>query len=210
MDFPRALTQIAEIHQQIAKGEIYRGYRSIPIAASGLVGVAAALAERLAHADGSPGAFLRYWAGVAVVAGLVGISEIAYNYLVHDHASGRRRTRQVLGQFLPGAIGGVVLTATFAHVRPELVALLPGVWAICFGIGTFASRPYLPRSSSLVALYYVAAGTVLLWTVSLDAPLNGWRVGGTFGAGQLLAAAVLYWELEAPAARASGGGAPRA
>ena len=37
MDFSRAITQIAEIHQQIAKAEIYRGYRSLPIAVSGLV-----------------------------------------------------------------------------------------------------------------------------------------------------------------------------
>ena len=68
MDFPRALTQIAEIHQQIAKGEIYRGYRSLPIAASGLVGVAAALAAAGA-AVGDPIAFVWYWTVVAAVAG---------------------------------------------------------------------------------------------------------------------------------------------
>ena len=41
MDFSRALGQIADIHQQMAKGEIYRGYRSLPLAASGLIGFAA-------------------------------------------------------------------------------------------------------------------------------------------------------------------------
>ena len=35
VDVSRALDQIAEIHQQIAKGEVYRGYRSLPLAASG-------------------------------------------------------------------------------------------------------------------------------------------------------------------------------
>ena len=30
MDLPRALGQLADIHQQLAKGEIYRGYRSVP------------------------------------------------------------------------------------------------------------------------------------------------------------------------------------
>jgi hypothetical protein len=42
MDVSRALSQIAEIHQQIAKGELYRGYRPLPVAASGLIGIVAA------------------------------------------------------------------------------------------------------------------------------------------------------------------------
>jgi hypothetical protein len=195
MDYPRALDQIAEIHQQIAKGEIYRGYRSAPIAASGLVGLAAALAQPASTAA-DPLAFLRYWTIVAIVAGVVGLSEVAYNYVVRDHASGRRRTRQVLGQFLPAAMTAGVITAAFPHVSPRLVVLLPGMWAVCFGVGTFASRPYLPRMSGFVALYYVLAGSYLLWSTSLDAPLHGWSVGATFGIGQLMAAAVLYWERE--------------
>ena len=42
VDVTRALDQIAEIHQQIAKGEVYRGYRSLPVALSGLIGLIAA------------------------------------------------------------------------------------------------------------------------------------------------------------------------
>ncbi len=196
MDFPRALTQIDEIHQQIAKGEIYRGYRSVPVAASGLVGIAASVAQPIVQPVSDPFAFVQFWTAVAAVAGLVGTSEIAYNYIVHDDASGRRRTRRVLGQFLPSVVGAAVLTASFVNVGPSLVSLLPGVWAVCFGIGTFSSRPYLPRTSVLVACFYIAAGSLLLWTLDLAAPLNGWQVGGTFGAGQLLAAGILYWEFE--------------
>ena len=199
MDYPRALTQIAEIHEQIAKGEIFRGYRSIPVAASGVVGLVAAAVQPRALGSTDPLAFVQYWTVVAVIAGLVGISEIAYNYIVHEEASGRRRTRRVLGQFLPAVVGAAVLTASVVHVDPRLVALLPGVWAICFGIGTFSSRPYLPRASGIVAFFYFAVGSALLWSADLTTPVNAWRVGGTFGAGQLVAAAVLYWELERPA-----------
>ena len=56
------------------------------------------------------------------------------------------------------------------NVGPGLVALLPGVWAICFGIGTFSSRPYLPRTSVLVACFYLAAGSLLWWPVFQDPP----------------------------------------
>jgi hypothetical protein len=196
MDVPRALDQIAEIHQQIAKGEIYRGYRPVPVALSGIVGLAAALAARGWQGDRAPLAFVQYWAAVAAVAACLGFSEIAYNYVVHDSTSGRRRTRRVLGQFLPAMLAAAVLTLSLVHVSPAAVALLPGIWSMCFGVGIFSSRPYLPGRSGLVALYYVAAGTLLLWTADLRAPLNPWFVGATFGIGQLLAAAVLYWELE--------------
>ena len=75
----------------------------------------------------------------------------------------RRRTRQVVGQFLPSVLAGAIITASFVHLSAALVPLLPGLWAICFGIGTFASRPYLPRASGWVALFYYAAGIALLW-----------------------------------------------
>ena len=50
-----------------------------------------------------------------------------------------------------------------------------------------------------MALFYYAAGVVLLWIARGPEPPAGWWVGGTFGLGQLLAAAVLYWNLERPA-----------
>ena len=198
MEFSRALAEIAEIHQQIAKGEIYRGYRPLPIAASGLIGVAAAWLQVPGLGASDPVGFVLYWTAVAVVAAFVGVSEIVYNYVVHDRASERRQTRQVVGQFLPSVLGAAIITASFVHLGAALVPLLPGLWAICFGIGTFASRPYLPRGSTLVACFYYAAGVVLLWNARGPEPVTAWWVGGTFGTGQLLAAAVLYLSLERP------------
>lgn len=196
MDLSRALGQLADIHQQIAKGEIYRGYRSLPIAASGVMGLAAAWAQSSAPGASDPIGFVLYWTTIAACAGFVGASEIVYNYVVHDDFAARRRTRRVVGQFMPSMLAGAVITASFVHLSAALVPLLPGLWAICFGIGVFASRPYLPRASGWVALFYYAAGVALLWVARDPEPLHGWWVGGTFGVGQLLAALVLYWNLE--------------
>jgi TctA family transporter len=196
VDVTRALDQIAEIHKQIAKGEVYRGYRSLPIAASGVMGIAAAALQPRALASTDPIAFVQYWVLVAIVAGLVGSSEIAYNYAVHEGSAERRQTRKVVGQFLPSAAAGAAIAVCFVHLSAGLVPLLPGLWAICFGIGTFASRPYLPRASGWIALYYYAAGFTLLWIARGPEPLTGWWVGGTFGAGQLLGGLVLWWNLE--------------
>jgi hypothetical protein len=128
--------------------------------------------------------------------GRSGTSEILYNYVVHDDRATRRQTQRVVGQFLPSMVAGIVITWSFTHLGAALVPLLPGLWALCFGIGIFASRPYLPRASGWVALFYYAAGMALLWTARGQEPLRAWWVGGTFGIGQLMAALVLYWNLE--------------
>jgi len=198
VDVPRALAQIQAIHEQIAKGEVYRGYRSLPVAASGLLGLLAAWLQPAQAGHGDPAGFVIYWTAVACLAVLIGTSEIARNYIVHDDAAARRRTRRVIGQFLPSLLGGAIVTASFVHLSTALVPLLPGIWAICFGIGTFASRPYLPRAAGYVALFYYVAGVVLLWIARGPEPLAGWWVGGTFGLGQTFAALVLYWNLERP------------
>jgi uncharacterized membrane protein HdeD (DUF308 family) len=196
MDVSRALSQIAEIHQQIAKGEVYRGYRPLPVAASGLIGILAASLQPRELPARDPVAFVTYWCAVAALAGLVGVSEIAYNYVRREDDAERRRTRRVVGQFLPSIVGAAAITASFVHLSASLIPLLPGLWAICFGIGVFASRPYLPRASGFVALFYYAAGIALLWQAQGPESLHGWWTGATFGVGQLLAALVLYWHVE--------------
>src|SRR5262249_4795474 len=89
MDLSRALGQLADIHQQLAKGEVYRGYRSVPVAASGLIGIAAAWAQAPALAATDPTGFVLYWTGIAACAALVGVSEIIYNYVRDGHSERR-------------------------------------------------------------------------------------------------------------------------
>jgi len=197
MDLSRALADIAAIREQMAKGEIYRGYRPLPIAASGLIGFAAAWLEAPGLGRSDPVGFVLYWSAIAALAGFVGGSEIIHNYVVHDDVAARRQTRRVVGQFLPSVLAGAIVTTSLVHLSAAgsedraLLSILPGLWAICFGIGTFASRPYLPRASTVIAVFYYAAGVALLWNAR-DGALSGWWVGGTFGVGQLMAAIVLH------------------
>ena len=195
MELPQALAQIAEIRAQATRAEVYRGYRSVPVAASGLMGLAAAWLQPHGLAA-DPTGFVLFWVVVAICAGFVGVSEIVYNYIVHDEALARERTRRVVGQLLPSLLSGAVVTASLVHLNTTFVTLLPGLWALSFGLGIFASRPYLVRASGWVAMYFCTVGAALLWTAHEPETLNAWAVGGTFGIGQLLTAAVLYWNLE--------------
>ncbi|HSL23484.1 MAG TPA: hypothetical protein VK886_18285 [Vicinamibacterales bacterium] len=196
MHLSRAIEQIAEIHQQIAKGEVYRGYRPLPVACSGLAGIAAAALQPRGLGWNDPIGFVLYWMLTAVICGLIASSEIAHNYLLREGSRERRRTRRVVGQFVPALAAGAIVSGTFARFSPGFVPALPGLWALFFGLGIFASRPYLPRASGWVALFYFVAGVALLWFAPSAVTRSPWSVGGTFGAGQLLAALALYWNVE--------------
>jgi hypothetical protein len=195
-DVGRALKQIAEIHEQLAKGEVYRGWRPVPVALSGVVGLAAATWQSTAMGSLEPWGFTLYWLAVAAVAILVGCAEIAWHYLLRSTETERRQSRQVIGQFLPALVAGAIATVAVMRLSPALVALLPGLWALFFGVGVFAARPYVPRQSIWVALYYWTTGLGLLWFAQGADQISPWTVGGTFGVGQLVAAATLYWNLE--------------
>jgi hypothetical protein len=192
----RAIEQIAEIHEQLARTGIYRGWRSVPVACSGLIGLAAAAWQAAAPRPLEPWSFTAYWLMVGTIALLVGCAEILWHYAARASDAERRRSRHVIGQFLPALVAGAIVTGALLRLSPALVALFPGLWALFFGVGIFAARPYVPRAGGWVALYYWMAGLILLWnTQGLDA-LSPWTVGGTFGLGQLLAAGVLYVSLE--------------
>jgi len=196
MELRRALDQISEIHGQLAKGEVYKSYKSFPVAVSGMLAVIVATFQPKWIGAERPLAFVGLWASTAVLSLLMAGSVILYNYLVHEGPVARRTTRRVVGQFVPAVGGGALVTAAVVLTDPARVEMLPGFWALLFGMGVFASRPYLPRAVGWVALYYLVAGSGLLALAADGSSLSPWGMGATFGAGQFLAAFVLYWNLE--------------
>ena len=54
MELREALTQITEIRLQMARTEVFRGYRAVPAAFSGAVALAAATVQAVAIADPRP------------------------------------------------------------------------------------------------------------------------------------------------------------
>jgi hypothetical protein len=195
-DVTRALEQIEEIHGHLAKGEVYRGWRWFPVASSGLVGLAAGLWQSMYGRPIEPWSFTLYWSGVAVVSLAVGCSEIAWRYVRRATATERRQSRCVFGQLLPALVAGALATVALLRLSPALVVLFPGLWALLYGVAIFGARPYIPRASGWVALYFWSAGLALLWTADGIDSLSPWSVAATFGIGQLLGAAALYWNLK--------------
>jgi hypothetical protein len=189
MEVRDALDRLDRIHDQLTKGEVYRGFRVPAVALVGCLGFCAAAGQAWVVPPGDAAAFVWYWSVVGAVGALVGFGAAVRSYLFREGEFERRRTRRVMGQFFPCVLAGALLTAALARSE-SFVPLLPGVWAVVFGLGVVAVRPHLPPAVGLVGAGYVVAGGVLLaW---LPAEPSGWCVGGVFGGWHLVTALALW------------------
>ncbi|NQT37798.1 MAG: hypothetical protein HQ581_09935 [Planctomycetes bacterium] len=200
MELREALGQIAEIRQQMARSEVFRGYRAITVGGSGVLAVAAAVCQPYWVA--SPGSelqrYLCLWVSVAIVSAIMAGGEMWWRARTTDSAMARDMTVLAVEQFFPCVVVGVLLTLCIFFSAPQVAWMLPGLWSLVFGLGLFASYRLMPRQIFWVGLYYVLCGVgCLLWGQGASA-LSPWQMGISFGGGQLMTAAILYWTLERP------------
>jgi hypothetical protein len=197
MELREALSQIAEIRQQMARTEVFRGYRSVPVAFSGILAWLTAMAQSFWIPDPTRDirSYLSLWIGAAAV----GIAAAAVEMLIrarHSSRWAREQTWLAVEQFLPCVVAGGLSTLVIARSAESIAWILPGLWSILFSLGIFASRRLLPRATFGVAVYYLIVGLACIALAQGDRALSPWAMGIAFGGGQLLAAFVLYQTLE--------------
>jgi hypothetical protein len=198
MELREALTQITEIRLQLARTEVFRGYRAMPVAFSGVVAVLAAVVQAATIAEPlvQIGPYLVLWIGAAVISGMAAGLEM----VVRARNAGTPLTRELtwlaLEQFTPCLVAGALLTLVLVRTAPESAGMLPGLWQIVYSLGIFASCRLLPRATFWVAVFYLGSGLAVLTQAHGEAALSPWAMGLPFGVGQLLAAVILYRTLE--------------
>ena len=197
MELREALSQIAEIRARVAAAERFDGYRAAPVAVTGLLAVLVAVVQpRLVPAPAADlTGYLALWLGTAAVAAAVAGSGIWLRHRRNTRPLAKQLTWLAVGQFAPCLIAGALVTLLIARRTPEHAALLPGLWQVLFSLGVFASWRLMPRAVLAVGVFYLLAGAVNL-ARGPDAAFAPWAMGLPFGLGQLLTAAVLYWNLE--------------
>ena len=198
MELRDALSQIAEIRARVAAAERFRGYRAVPVALTGVLAVLAAAVQPLLVPDpaGDVGRYLRLWLWTAGVAAAVAGSGI---WLRHRRTADRltkQLTWLAVGQFAPCLVAGAVVTLIVTRHASEHAPLLPGLWQVFFSLGVFASCRLLPRAVAAVGVVYLLGGAANLALAGGPAAYHPLAMGLPFGLGQLLTAAVLYWNLE--------------
>lgn len=196
MQLDKALSQISEIHAQVLKTEVFRGYRAATMLVTAVVAVGAAWLHSAVISPSTPFQFAIFWIGVAALCAAICAVDIYWSTLRTCSRHQRWRTVHVVAQSAPALLVGAIVTAVLLQ-RPDSQALLPGLWATTFALGIWSGRPYMPKAIGMVALFYLFAGTWLLVLSDGTVP-SPWGMGLTFGIGQAATALVLYLNIERP------------
>lgn len=202
-----ALDQIAAIRGQMARAGVYRGFRASAALGSAMAAVAVAAAQSAVVPDPGrhPYAYLDLWCGTAVACGSAVAAGVYARYRRTASPTQRALARSAAGQFAPCLVVGGLLTTAMSECAPAALWLLPGLWAMLFGLGVLATRPLLPRGTGVVGLFYVVAGVGGISLSQTVGRFSPWLMAVPFGVGQAAAAFVLYWNLERSPAPTAGG-----
>jgi hypothetical protein len=203
MELRQALAHVSEIREQLARTEVFRGYRSLTVAFSGVVGIVTAVVQAiwLPQPNERLVAYLVLWVGAATINVIVVGAEMCARACSARTSLARQTTIFAAQQFLPALVAGALLTLVIARQASDVAWMLPGLWAILFSLGIFASCRLLPRAVSVAGLWYLAAGVFALIWGQGAAALSPWIMGTAFGGGQLLTAYILWLTLERPCVR---------
>src|SRR4051812_2461630 len=108
MELREALTQISQIRLHLARTGVFRGYRAVPVAFSGLLALGAAAFQTVCIPEPLENltAYMTLWVGAALISALAAGTEMVLGY----HSSGSTLTREItwlaIGQFLPCVAAG--------------------------------------------------------------------------------------------------------
>ena len=197
MELHEALTEIAAIRRQVAFAEQFRGYRALPVAVGAGMAFIAALAQPLLVSESSHGfvVYLSLWVSVAIIAGVLPVVDVC----VRNRQAGSLHAtlvRLAFEQFAPCVVAGGMLTAIIGCCAPQVRWMLPGLWAIVFSLGLFASYRLLPPAILQIAIWYLLTGGLCLALGPNIAGLAPWTMALTFGVGQAATAVVLSRKIE--------------
>ncbi len=198
MRLEQALVDLQCIHAHLERTQRASCYRSASIGGSGVVALVAGVGQPywMPAAAQDVVTFFGYWSLVAVASVVLIGAEIGFRYAWRSTALLRQQTRQSLAEFFPFVAVGALLGWAVLKSAPEHVSMLPAVWACLFGLGVLASRHRLPAGGIWIAGYYwLAAVLCVQWGTGPNS-LAPWTISLTFGTGQLLTAALLYFYSE--------------
>jgi hypothetical protein len=195
MELNEALERIAVMHRHIVRGRLFRGYRAVPTFLSGLLAFIACAVQGIWLED-DVFACVILWASTAAASVAIVAVEMFLRVRRSESTLERDMTIGAAEQFIPHIVAGGLLTFVLSQFAPDQLWLLPGLWAIMFSLGVFASRRMLPWAMSLVAVHYLITGLLCI-ALGHDGPFfPAWAMALTFGTGQFMAAGILYWSLE--------------
>jgi hypothetical protein len=186
-DVERALSDIAEVRERLARAERFEGYSGPAAAASGIVAIIAGGVQyaRVPHPATPAGfsAYLAIWMSCLGVALLLNYGAVVFWLIKNHRPSAQSQFRTAALSIAPSVLlGGALSAALAAHGD---YSLLPGTWFAFYAVGLFASRHAIPSGALPVMIAFGVLAVAFVATPLEHLALSWWVVPLGFGLGQL-------------------------
>jgi len=126
-----------------------------------VIGITAILAALLASQEPSPVEWVLVWAAEAILALLISVWFMYSKARLASLPLLTSSARKLLFSFTPVFVVGMVVT--FALVKRELAALLPGVWMLLYGTAVVAAGAFSVRIVPVMGASFIVVGAVALF-----------------------------------------------
>ena len=197
-DVKQALADITDIRSQMTASKMFRGFGPAILAVTGLLALGIAGMQSVwpdVFAPSTP-YLLGIWIFAAFVSTLlIGLEMIARSRRHHGGLADSMNNNAI-ENFLPIGAAGAMIGFVILFNAPDTAWVLPGIWQILVGVGTFTALKFLPRRVVFVAAWYFLAGAGVLIVNSADKTISPWSMGLPFAVGQFLMAGILHTALE--------------
>jgi len=198
MTLDDALAQISDIRSHMANTRVFRGYRCTTTLFSAVVAIVASIIQWLCIPDAGNHleAYFQLWFSAGTICLLVVACGMVIRYRRSESPLDRELAIQAAYQFLPCLLAGGMFTFVLGETDWGAMWVVPGLWAILFGMGILASRQLLPGGTSFVGAFYLFCGLMSIALTKHGYAFSPLLMAVPFGGGQAMAAGILYWKLE--------------
>jgi hypothetical protein len=126
-----------------------------------MMGVTAVAAAAFASHSSTPGEWLRIWLVEGVVATAIGIFAMWRKAQEAGLPFWSAPAKKFLYSFVPPLLTGAVVTASLW--RGGVVAAIPGVWLMLYGVGVIAGGAFSVPVIPVMGACFLAAGAAASW-----------------------------------------------
>jgi hypothetical protein len=127
-----------------------------------IIGLTALVAAAIASATDSMTRWVFIWTCEAVLSVAISVYAMALKARAAGLPLWSEPARKIVFSFVPPLMVGALLTLVcYEH---SLIALLPGIWMLLYGVGVVAAGTFSVRIVPVMGLAFMAVGTVALFS----------------------------------------------
>ena len=191
----KALSDIADIRDQIAGARLFRGFGPLVIGLTGALALCLTALQLVRPEKFAPNinVYMSVWLIIAALSLVFIIAEMWALSQRHHRSMAFQMVRKVAEGFFPSLLAGAVIGVILIGHNSDVAVYLPALWQYMIAIGLFAAMGSLHRNIYLVAIWYFSCATTVFYLIASGHNLSPLHMGLPFGVGQILMGFVLAY-----------------